>query len=46
MKLPELPLNEWEKTKMTLHLFMQVVGKIKLKIMRPKKSLVEFDTSP
>ena len=37
MKLPELPLNEWEKTKMTLHLFMQVVGKIKLKCM-PRKN--------
>lgn len=37
MELPELPLKEWEQTKMTLHLFMQIVGKIKLKKM-PRKN--------
>ena len=37
MQLPDLPLHEWEKTKMTLHLFMQIVGKIKLKCM-PRKN--------
>jgi hypothetical protein len=37
MELPILPLKEWEKTKMTLHLFMQIVGKIKLKKM-PRKN--------
>ena len=30
--LPELPYREWEATKQTLHLFTQVVGKIRLKL--------------
>lgn len=30
-KLPELYLADWEKTKMTLHLFCQIIGKIRLK---------------
>jgi hypothetical protein len=33
MELPALPLKEWENTKMTLHLYLQIVGKIKLKVM-------------
>jgi hypothetical protein len=37
MELPELPLKQWEKTKMTLHLYMQIAGKIKLKLM-PRKN--------
>ena len=37
MQLPTLPLNEWDKTKMTIHLFMQIVGKIRLKSM-PRKN--------
>jgi len=28
--LPTLPLDEWERTKDTLHLFLQIVGKIRL----------------
>lgn len=28
--LPQLPLAKWEDTKITLHLFMQIVGKIRL----------------
>jgi hypothetical protein len=28
---PELPLEEWEETKNTLHLYLQIVGKIRLK---------------
>ncbi len=28
---PPLPIEEWEDTKNTLHLFMQIVGKIRLK---------------
>jgi hypothetical protein len=30
--LPELPLDEWEDTKNTLHLFMQIIGKIRLRL--------------
>ncbi len=28
---PELPIEEWEETKNTLHLYLQIVGKIRLK---------------
>jgi hypothetical protein len=28
---PELPLEEWEETKNTLHLYLQIIGKIRLK---------------
>jgi hypothetical protein len=28
--LPELPLAAWEPTKQTLHLWLQIVGKVKL----------------
>lgn len=31
LDLPPLPLGEWEDTKETLHLFLQIVGKIRLK---------------
>ena len=27
---PPLPIEEWEETKNTLHLFFQIVGKIRL----------------
>ncbi len=30
MKLPALPLDSWENTKITLHLYLQIIGKIKL----------------
>ena len=33
VELPPLPLAEWEQTKKTLHLFTQIVGKIRLKLM-------------
>lgn len=36
-KLPQLPLDEWEKTKITFHLFTQIVGKIRLKL-NPKQN--------
>ncbi len=36
-RLPELPLDAWEKTNHTLHLFMQIVGKIRLK-STPRKN--------
>ncbi len=35
--LPELPLDQWEKTKMTLHLILQIMGKVRLK-MTPRKN--------
>lgn len=28
---PELPIEEWEETKDTLHLYLQIIGKIRLK---------------
>ena len=31
--LPELPLKAWEQSQITLHLWMQIVGKIKLAVM-------------
>jgi hypothetical protein len=37
MPPPLLPIAEWEKTKMTLHLYLQIVGKIRLKTM-PRKN--------
>lgn len=37
IRLPELPLEEWESTKDTLHLFLQIVGKIRLASM-PRKN--------
>ncbi len=30
---PPLPLKEWESTKQTLHLFVQIVGKIRMELM-------------
>jgi hypothetical protein len=35
--LPELPLDAWERSKITLHLYSQIVGKIRLK-MTPRKN--------
>ena len=34
---PSLPLEEWEETKITLHLWLQIVGKVKLDLM-PKRN--------
>jgi hypothetical protein len=30
--LPELPLDAWERTKQTLHLYLQIVGKVRLQL--------------
>ncbi len=35
--LPELPLDAWEPTKDTLHLWAQIVGKVRLGCVPPKK---------
>ena len=32
MTLPQLPLDEWEPTKNTLHLYLQIIGKVRLKL--------------
>lgn len=32
MTLPPLPLDEWEPTKNTLHLYLQIIGKVRLKL--------------
>jgi hypothetical protein len=34
--LPELPLHEWERTKTTLHLWLQIVGKIRMAATAPR----------
>ena len=34
--LPALPLDEWSDTKLTLHLYLQVIGKIRLEKMPPQ----------
>lgn len=34
---PEIPLLDWEETKDTLHLFLQILGKIRLRLM-PRKN--------
>ena len=36
-QFPELPLEAWEDSKITLHLWMQIVGKIKLDLV-PRKN--------
>lgn len=36
IKLPELPLEAWEPTKETLHLYVQIVGKIRLAATPPR----------
>ena len=36
-RFPALPLEAWEETKITLHLWMQIVGKIKLDLV-PRKN--------
>lgn len=36
MSLPELPLAHWEATKTTLHLWAQIVGKMRLALMPPR----------
>jgi hypothetical protein len=35
--LPPLPLEEWEQTKITLHLYLQILGKVQLALM-PRKN--------
>lgn len=35
-RLPELPLTEWEETKTTLHLWAQIVGKIRMASTAPR----------
>ncbi len=37
MTLPDLPLEPWENTKITLHLYLQIIGKVKL-AMAPRKN--------
>ena len=34
--LPSLPLDDWESSKITLHMYLQIVGKIRLKLMPPQ----------
>jgi Family of unknown function (DUF5996) len=34
--LPPLPLEEWEATKVTLHLWMQIVGKVRMASTAPR----------
>jgi hypothetical protein len=36
LQLPELPLTEWEATKNTLHLWAQIVGKVRLASTAPR----------
>jgi hypothetical protein len=36
LELPELPLAEWEDTKNTLHLWLQIVGKVRLASTAPR----------
>ncbi|MEM1244651.1 MAG: DUF5996 family protein, partial [Pseudomonadota bacterium] len=33
----QFPLSEWEATKITLHLFLQIIGKIRLQL-HPKRN--------
>ena len=35
-RLPELPLTDWEDTKTTLHLWVQIVGKIRMASTAPR----------
>ncbi|MEH0156201.1 DUF5996 family protein [Limibacter armeniacum] len=48
MQLPTLPLEEWKDTKMTIHLYLQIIGKIRLKLT-PRKNhwwyVTEYITS-
>ena len=36
MILPELPLAQWEATKTTIHLWVQIVGKMRMGLMPPR----------
>ena len=36
MTLPDLPLADWEPTKTTVHLWAQIVGKMRLALMPPR----------
>jgi hypothetical protein len=35
-QLPELPLTDWERTKDTLHLWLQIVGKVRMASTAPR----------
>lgn len=35
-RFPPLPLDEWKDTKQTLHLFVQIVGKIRMELTPPQ----------
>ena len=35
-ELPELPLAQWEETKDTLHLWVQIVGKVRMASTAPR----------
>jgi hypothetical protein len=35
-RLPSLPYSDWERTKQTLHLYAQIVGKVKLATTQPR----------
>lgn len=37
LSLPPLPLEEWEQTKITLHFYLQILGKVQLALM-PRKN--------
>ena len=55
IQLPELPFDKWKETRITLHLILQIIGKVRLK-MTPRKnhwwyithyiSVHGFSTSP
>ncbi len=36
LTFPALPLDEWEETRWTLHLYLQIIGKVRLKLMPPQ----------
>ncbi|MEM6315707.1 MAG: DUF5996 family protein, partial [Planctomycetota bacterium] len=35
MPLPALPYADWKDTKQTLHLYTQIVGKVRMALMPP-----------
>ena len=37
LKLPTIPFNEWKETRLTVHLILQIIGKVRLK-MTPRKN--------
>ena len=44
IKLPELPFEKWKETRITLHLMLQIIGKVRLK-MTPRKNHWWYITS-